>query len=113
MAAEESSDAADAAMSEFECLAGGIQATLPFVESRIREPHRVFDRSGIGVLHTGILPGERDFQSQNLPPNPVPKTPNGTVIKFRVLTSILGAENPRSSDNPAFSVDTVSRFADG
>ena len=75
MAPEESSDAADAAVSEFECLAGGIQATLPFVESRIREPHRVFDNGGIGIEHKGILHEERDFRSQSLPPEPRAKNP--------------------------------------
>jgi len=88
MAPEESSDAVDAAMSELECLAGGIQATVPLVERRIREPHRVFDNSGIGVEHMGFLPGERDFQSQNLPTQiPCQKAQYGTVNKFQLLTS--------------------------
>ncbi len=75
VASEESSDAADAAVSELECFAGRIQATLPFVESRIREPHRVFDNGGIGIEHTGVLPGERDLSSQSLPTKPRAKNP--------------------------------------
>jgi hypothetical protein len=65
MAVKELGDIADAAVSDFERLGGGVKATLPFVEGREGEEHGPLDSSGVRRKHGGILPKEREFLFQN------------------------------------------------
>jgi hypothetical protein len=65
MAVEKLSNVADAAVSEFERLGGGIKATLSFVEGRESDLHGLLDRTGVWCKHGGILPSGRKFLFQD------------------------------------------------
>src|SRR4051812_18773128 len=87
MTREESSDVGNSAMSEFEGLRCGKQTTLAFVQSGVGVTHRLLHRSRIGDRHRRVRPREENLcpGRPDYPLNRVPKRPDATVNKFRIL----------------------------
>ena len=98
MAVEKLSDVADAAVSEFDGLGGGIKAALSFVEGRKSELHGTLDRKGVWRKHDGIQPKGREilFQAAYLTAKlSCQKGQMGQLIKFRCLAVFSTRRLPR------------------
>jgi hypothetical protein len=90
VATKEIGNVTDPTMSEFHRLVRGINSSLTFVQGIERQPHHLLN--GIGVIgnHQGILP-TKENPLPGVPvyqPNAVPKRPNATVNKIRVLRGV-------------------------
>ena len=88
MAVEKTGDVSNAAVSQFESLVGSVKSPLTLVERSVGNEHGLLDSGGVGSKHDGFLarlktgsPNRLVYQTTS-----VPKRPNGTVIKFQMLT---------------------------
>jgi hypothetical protein len=89
VATKDLGNVSDPTVPEFHRLVRGINPSLTFVQGIEGQTHHLHNGTGVSGNHRGILP-RKENPLPDLPvyqPHTVPKRPNATVNKIRVLST--------------------------